>query len=86
MKQGFPEDMPRPVPPSWNSELVRQLDFVGKKLIKSGLLTVEEEKWWSDLSVAKIQGGDYEVYIDIKFDSLTNICRKEYCSSIVINR
>ncbi|CAG2227408.1 unnamed protein product [Mytilus edulis] len=56
----FPEDMPRPVPPSWNSDLVRQLDFVGKKLIKSGLLTVEEEKWWSDLSVAKIQGGDYE--------------------------
>ncbi|CAG2218543.1 unnamed protein product [Mytilus edulis] len=58
--KGFPEDMPRPVPPSWNSDLVRQLDFVGKKLIKSGLLTVEEEKWWSDLSVAKIQGGDYE--------------------------
>ncbi|CAG2227442.1 unnamed protein product [Mytilus edulis] len=51
------EDMPRPVPPSWNSDLQVQPDFVGKKLIKSGLLTVEEEeKWWSDLSVAKIQG------------------------------
>lgn len=61
MKQGFPEDMPRPVPPSWNSELVRQLDFVGKKLLKSGLLTVEEEQWWHELSVAKIQGGDNEV-------------------------
>ncbi|VDI82832.1 Hypothetical predicted protein [Mytilus galloprovincialis] len=57
---GFPEDMPTPVPPSWNSELVRQLDFVGKKLLKSGLLTVEEEQWWHELSVAKIQGGDNE--------------------------
>lgn len=57
----LPTGMPNVVPPLWNADIVKQLDFVSKKLIKSGLLTPSEKEWWQGLTVNRLQDEVHEV-------------------------